>query len=152
MADKDPIVVVVLPFTSNKVVMQLRDFKQEIAYPGHWGFLGGAVDNNETPLEAALREIEEEIDIKPLQLCFHGTDFIPNHNFSYIFSFKLTQQLSSLELKEGLDIDFITLNDIENKKFYSRKLQEFFPIVPLPFIAKTIRRCLMTKQLDSFLR
>lgn len=145
MTDKVPIVVVVLPFISNKVVMQLRDFKQEIAYPGHWGFFGGAIDHNETPLEAALREIEEEINIKPLQLCFLGTDFIPNHNFSYIFSFKFTMQLSRIELKEGLDIDFITLNDIEKKKFYSRKLQEFFPIVPLPFIAKTIKRCLMVK-------
>lgn len=145
MTDKAPVVVVVLPFISNKVLMQLRDIKWEIAYPGHWGFLGGAIDHNETPLEAALREIEEEINIKPSQLCFHGTDFIPNHNFSYIFSFKLTKQLSSLELKEGLDIDFITLGDIEKKKFYSKKLQEFFPIVPLPFITKTIKRCLMTK-------
>ena len=147
MTDKVPTVVVVLPFISNKVLMQLRDFKQEIAYPGHWGFFGGTIGNNEAPLEAALREIEEEINIKPLQLCFLGTDFIPSHNFSYIFSFRLTRQLSSFELKEGLDIDFITLNDIEKKKFYSKKLQEFFPIVPLPFIAKTIRRCLMTKQL-----
>jgi len=146
MSDKVPVVVVVLPFISNKVLMQLRDFKQEIAYPGHWGFFGGSIDSKETPLEAALREIEEEINIKPLQLCFIGTDFIPNHNFSYIFSFKFNGQLSSLELKEGLDIDFMTLDDVEKKRFYSKKLQEFFPIVPLPFIAKTIKRCLMTKQ------
>ena len=143
MSDKSLDVVVVLPFISNKVVMQLRDFKQEIAYPSHWGFFGGAIEHNETPLEAALREIEEEINIKPPQLCFIGTDFIPNHNFSYIFSFKFNGQLSSLELKEGLDMDFITLGDIEKKKFYSKKLQEFFPIVPLPFIAKTIKRCFL---------
>lgn len=137
-----PTVVVVLPLIREKVLMQLRDFKRGIAYPGHWGFFGGKMNKRETSLEAALREIKEEINVSPKPLCLIGTDSIPNHNFSYIYSFKLNVPLNELQLNEGIDFDLISLNDIKKKKFFSKKLGKFFPIVPLPFIAETINKCL----------
>ena len=32
-------------------------------YPGEWKFAGGVVDADETPLQAALRELEEEFQV-----------------------------------------------------------------------------------------
>lgn len=137
-----PIVVSVLPFVSNKVLMQLRDQKKGLVFLGHWGFFGGEINKNETPLEAAFRETEEELNLKPRQVCLLGTDSVPDRRFSYIFTFKLTEPLSRIELREGLDFGLISLDDIKKKVFFSKRLNKFFPIVPLPFIAKTIRKCL----------
>jgi 8-oxo-dGTP diphosphatase len=47
-------------------LMQLRDDGRGklIPYPNMWNFPGGAVEPNEEPLNAAIREIEEEFEIK----------------------------------------------------------------------------------------
>lgn len=33
-------------------------------YPGEWKFAGGVVDADETPVQAAMRELEEEFQVK----------------------------------------------------------------------------------------
>lgn len=43
---------------------QMRDEKLDIAMPGRIGFFGGGVDSDETPIEAAVREIKEEIGVE----------------------------------------------------------------------------------------
>ena len=37
---------------------------KKVAFGGYWSLFGGAVDEGETPLEGALRELEEETGIK----------------------------------------------------------------------------------------
>ena len=44
-------------------LMQLRDNKSSIVYPGHWGLFGGDIESGESICEAASRELEEEVDI-----------------------------------------------------------------------------------------
>ena len=44
-------------------LMQRRDDRADIWYPGHWGFFGGAVEVNEEPLAALRRELSEELDL-----------------------------------------------------------------------------------------
>ena len=46
-------------------LLQLRDDKESILYPGHWGLFGGHLDPDETPSEAVHRELLEEINWKP---------------------------------------------------------------------------------------
>lgn len=48
-----------------------------LKYPNYWGFSKGIIEKNETPLEAAKRELEEETNIK---------------NFNLIPSFKYEQE------------------------------------------------------------
>ncbi len=36
-------VVIILPYQENRVLLQLRDFKPNIEYPGCWGFWGGGL-------------------------------------------------------------------------------------------------------------
>lgn len=44
-------------------LMQRRDDRADIWYPGHWGLFGGAVEINEEPLAALRRELSEELDL-----------------------------------------------------------------------------------------
>src|SRR5882672_1771590 len=54
-------VAALLVHEDGRYIMQLRDGKPEIFYPGHWGCFGGAVDTGETPIDALRRELREEI-------------------------------------------------------------------------------------------
>lgn len=51
----------ILVGTCGRVLLQQRDDVPHILYPGMIGLFGGHREGDETPLECALREIEEEI-------------------------------------------------------------------------------------------
>ena len=46
-------------------LLQLRDDIDSIIYPGHWGLFGGHLDPGETPVQALMRELQEEISWAP---------------------------------------------------------------------------------------
>ncbi|NEB01922.1 NUDIX domain-containing protein [Streptomyces sp. SID13726] len=48
-----------------EVVLQLRDNKAGIAWPGYWSLPGGGSEADETALETVLRELLEETGIVP---------------------------------------------------------------------------------------
>ncbi|HEY7295663.1 MAG TPA: NUDIX domain-containing protein [Dehalococcoidia bacterium] len=60
------------------VLLQHRDDNPEIDHPGLWAIPGGAIEPNEKPLDAAVREIEEEtgyrIEPRALTLITARTD------------------------------------------------------------------------------
>jgi 8-oxo-dGTP pyrophosphatase MutT (NUDIX family) len=45
-------------------LMQLRDERPDIWYPGNWGLFGGAIDPGEEPLAALRRELREELELE----------------------------------------------------------------------------------------
>ena len=51
---------VILVDEAGRVLLQLRDDKPDIMYPGHWGITGGAANAGETPEQTARREVTEE--------------------------------------------------------------------------------------------
>lgn len=46
-------------------LMQLRDDKPDIFYPGYWGLFGGSIDQGEDPLASLRRELLEELQWEP---------------------------------------------------------------------------------------
>ena len=45
-----------------EILLQLRDDKPDLEYPNCWGTFGGQIEEGETPQEALVREIKEELD------------------------------------------------------------------------------------------
>ena len=49
--------------SEGKLLLQKRDLKRSIYFPGLWGVFGGACEKNENPSETIVREIYEELQI-----------------------------------------------------------------------------------------
>jgi len=56
-------VAAIILVDGDRYLMQLRDSRPDIWYPGHWGFFGGAIDPGEQPEEALARELREELEL-----------------------------------------------------------------------------------------
>jgi 8-oxo-dGTP pyrophosphatase MutT (NUDIX family) len=67
-------VAALLLHEDGRYIMQLRDAKGDIFYPGHWGCFGGAVEAGEDPAEALRRELREEIELD-MQRAIRFTQF-----------------------------------------------------------------------------
>ena len=57
-------VAALLMHEDGRYVMQLRDGKAGIFYPGHWGCFGGAIERDESPIDALRRELREELELE----------------------------------------------------------------------------------------
>jgi 8-oxo-dGTP pyrophosphatase MutT (NUDIX family) len=54
----------ILRVESDGYLMQLRDSKPDIWYPGRWGLFGGGVEADEDPMAALKRELREELELE----------------------------------------------------------------------------------------
>lgn len=81
-----------------RYVMQLRDHRNDIFYPDHWGCFGGAVDSGETPRQALERELFEELELRvDTAVEFMRFDF----DFSMLGQSKVFRQYYQIHLGEG---------------------------------------------------
>ena len=135
-------VVVILPYVHSKVLMQLRDMKEGINFPGCWGFFGGSIDEGETSEEASKRELFEEIGYKPAEIFKLGFDIIPDleNLHAHAYCCPLTIPVEEIKLKEGLDLDLFSLEDVMTKRLYSRKMGRIFSVIETPYLVDTIRK------------
>jgi 8-oxo-dGTP pyrophosphatase MutT (NUDIX family) len=64
-ASSDTCATLLLQRPDGTILMQLRDDGRgtAIPYPNVWSFPGGAVETDEEPIDAAIREIAEEFEI-----------------------------------------------------------------------------------------
>lgn len=120
-------VAIAILYHQNQYLMQLRDDVPGIAYPGHWGFFGGHCDPGEHPDDAIHRELMEEIG--------YITSNIKLFNFypapgviRHVYYAPLTVSISELELMEGWDLGFFSLEQIQASKRYSEKARDTFPL------------------------
>lgn len=89
-------------------LMQLRDERLDIWYPGHWGLFGGALEPGEDPLRALARELHEELELDVGEAEFFARiDFdlgglgLPRYYRSY-YTVRITREVESrLVLHEG---------------------------------------------------
>ena len=69
ISSRTPLVVgdavgAIIRVESDGYLMQLRDSKPDIWYPGHWGLFGGGVEADEDPMAALKRELREELELE----------------------------------------------------------------------------------------
>ncbi len=113
---------------NNKYLLQLRDNKKNIFFPGFWGLFGGRLDKNELHSKAIKREINEETNLKVivkkkiLTVDFSMVGLKKERNIIY-FDCKVLDS-KKIILSEGQKYNFFSFNQI-------RKLR----IVPMDFVA-----------------
>lgn len=102
-----------------RFVMQHRDDIPGIWYPGHWGFFGGAVNDDEEPLVALRREVFEEIgfEVKEakyfVRLDFDLTQLGLGRYYRNYYVVPMTlSEFSTLELHEGQGMDAFPINTV----------------------------------------
>jgi len=57
-------VAALLVLRGGRYMMQLRDDRPDIIYPGHWACFGGAASPGEAPVETLRRELREELELE----------------------------------------------------------------------------------------
>mgnify|MGYP001427667708 FL=1 len=100
--------------SEDKILLQLRDQKPNIFYPGVWGLFGGGVDDGEKPIDALKRELLEEIglEIKSAKLLFSWNHDKYN-SILHFFLVPLTVELEKLCLNEGQGMDLFSIEQIK---------------------------------------
>ena len=110
---------------NGKLLMMLRDNKPGIPYPNHWVFPGGTTENYETPTEASIRELKEELGYSPRKMKKIVTLYYPKGNAEeHFYYIPLERAIKDLTLGEGQKIKLFTLEEIEklNLGFWCREV------------------------------
>ena len=98
---------------ADQVLLFQRDNKSTIPFPNCWDILGGHVEEGETPAEAIVREIEEEIEIKlhnpVLFKVFDMADRIEN-----TFWQRANLDIATQRLNEGQRLKWFTEDEIRS--------------------------------------
>ena len=102
-----------------KYILQLRENKPDIAAPGQWSLFGGKKKTDETPLEAILREIREELLIEtPGYRYLWFADYFAAFEGEVIRTWFFCSDVSSVwaehKLMEGQSVGIFHFKDISD--------------------------------------
>jgi 8-oxo-dGTP diphosphatase len=115
------IAAIILENDRGEFLLALRDKKPGIPFPDHWDLIGGHVEEGETPEQALVREVKEElnIDLKDYKFykkyeCLTGDAY---ENIKYIYSGRLNLPIEKITLLEGERPQFFSKDEIPAVKF-----------------------------------
>ena len=115
------IAAIILENDKGEILLYLRDNKPDIPFPNHWDLIGGHVEEGETPEEALLREVKEELDIDLTDYTFYkkyecltGDAY---ENIKYIYSGKINLPIEEVTLLEGVRPQYFSKAEIPNVRF-----------------------------------
>lgn len=115
------IAAIILENDKGKFLLALRDNKPGIPFPDHWDLIGGHVEDGETPEEALVREIKEELDIDLKEYiffrkyeCLSGDAY---ENIKYIYYGKINIPIEDVTLLEGERAQYFSREEIPDLKF-----------------------------------
>lgn len=115
------IAAIILTNKKGQILLYLRDNKPNIPFPRHWDLFGGYIEEGETPEEALVREVKEELayNLKEYKFfrkykCLEG-DAHPN--IKYVYVGKVDKPIEELTLQEGEKLQFFSREEIPKVKF-----------------------------------
>ncbi len=116
-------------YHDDRLLLQLRDDKPTIYHPNHWGLFGGSLDPGETPQQAIVRELTEELCWTPPDPRFLFTwEEEMKPWVTYVFATPLTVAVEHLCLTEGQALGMFTLNELTHLQLVP-KIQQMLPRV-----------------------
>ena len=104
---------IILYKQDKKILLQHRDNNAK-RFPNIWGLFGGAIENNEKPIEAVKRECKEELDYKlkkPLLIYKAAV----GKSKTYVFIEKYDSS-KKLNLREGKNMGWFEIRDLKKNK------------------------------------
>ena len=108
---------VIMTNAAGKYLMQMRDNHPGIHFPLKWSFFGGGMEEGETPLETARREIFEEIgvqvELEDLQV--EGTMEFASHpgRVLHIVRCRKPIEWEMIKLAEGAGAGYFSAEEIQ---------------------------------------
>jgi 8-oxo-dGTP diphosphatase len=115
------IAAIILENDKGEFLLYLRDNKPDIPFPDHWDLIGGHVEEGETPEEALIREVKEELDIDLKDYTFYkkyecltGDAY---ENIKYIYYGKINLPIEEITLLEGVRSQYFSREEIPDIKF-----------------------------------
>ena len=112
---------IILENEKGELLLYLRDNKPGIPFPLHWDLIGGHVEEGETPEQALVREVKEELDIDLKEFsffrkydCIEG-DAYPNVKF--IYTGRINLPIEEITLLEGDHPRYFSKEEIPELKF-----------------------------------
>jgi 8-oxo-dGTP diphosphatase len=115
------IAAIILENDKGEFLLYLRDNKPTIPFPDHWDLIGGHIEKGETPEQALIREVKEELDIDLKEYTFYrkyecltGDAY---ENIKYIYTGRINLPLEKITLLEGVRPQYFTRKEIPHVKF-----------------------------------
>lgn len=102
----------ILLFKNKQVLLQLRDNKPNIAYPGTWSAPGGGVNKNESFKQGAIRELKEETNYTTTKLTqfYKSLFFCANNKIGEVAYFLgIYDNKQQIKCLEGQKMEFIDI-------------------------------------------
>jgi len=105
----------------DKLLVYLRDDNPAIPYPNCWDLFGGIVEDGETPEQALVREVKEELAITLTAFTklreYDCTANSSRPNIKFVYYAKINIPASQLILQEGQQLKGINLQDYRQYNF-----------------------------------
>jgi 8-oxo-dGTP pyrophosphatase MutT (NUDIX family) len=102
-----------------RYLMQLRDQKPGIFYPGHWGLFGGAIDPGEVPESTLQRELAEELRMGDVELTYF-TEF--EFDFSFCGYGRLIRRCYEVRVADSALPDLVLGEGTEMRLFSAAEI------------------------------
>jgi 8-oxo-dGTP diphosphatase len=104
-----------------RLLIYLRDDKAEIPFPNHWDLFGGHLEMGETPEQALVREVKEElgISLRKWQFfrCFDCAVGDAYPNVKHIYWATVPHDSQKLTLHEGQRLGSISMAERKTIEF-----------------------------------
>lgn len=141
----------------NEILIQRRSpLKKQ--YPNMLSITAGHIDLNETPINATLREIEEELGIKNVKanelisIGIFKAKNINNYHFKYVYLLKTNKKLEELTMQESevSELLYIKLEELENMLKIPNNDITFAKQYYTPIIIKKIKEIMEVRYGNRF--
>lgn len=123
-----PAVAIAILYRDRQFLLQLRDDRPQIRYPGQWAFFGGHLEAGESPEQAMQRELQEEIGYLPPQIQHFRSEFSETQVVRHVFHARLQVGLPELQLHEGQDLGLFTIEEVRRGFCFSERVGDYRPL------------------------